>query len=1228
MLHFSRTFENEKLQLQELNKRLSQYLSRVKQLEQENASLLMEISTLRQERTGEWEQQQQMVEMRGLRRAVDQLALEKAQAEMERERLHRELQLVQELICQESGTCRDIHGELKGCDKHLQQACLKNLALEEHLLRLQREQQALEDSHRQEICVLREQLCSKLVPMVTQQGQGPPALTLEEVEEYTLSLSQAWAHTVELHHTRVEELEESLWLDQQRLEELCREKRQSAAQLEKLREEMHRQSHIQEGLESELVSLQENCDLELQEYQVLIEQLEEERRELSIAIAEKLEDHQELMQVKIGLSMEVATYRALLEGEKRETYLWTDQHVRQAPRNIGIGKPSHMFTVKREDERKQFPFSSHTGVRYEERASSASTVSRPGQVRTYEASRTVPNGFSERVLLGGTQVPYAARKDVSSSARTIQVSSSSSRAVPQQAERQTVAIKPRVLVETTVSSTEVTTHPARDVAINLQRSSNENRAGLHTSPTADQKPILEDITNKRVIVTSPIKAPQDPESADESKVKITEVTIGRKESTEAESVDLNGFTVNRGQVPENKEVETTLQGLQIQNGTGAQKQGFGEYQPEGQTAAKYFSEEQIQIDKKHKEQLAGASPEDAKRSVTEEKVLDTITMEDILQQVVNPSGLETTLGSSPDSKVTYHVEKTQVEDGTTKTQIFLQSTVREDLDISDDSVLEELLNKGEKRTALEDIRGTPTGSMIENLLSLGMTGWENLENMAVNVEIIEEPLETQSDEENEEKLSSTFFQIEELENAPVAVKGSLGSEEVLSVTMAAEELGKRQFSDMDPSFQTRVQENEYFVSTPDDYMPEHQEGDLSSFDRYGVRQEWSGDERCWQEEPGPNQEQSFTHTLTKQYWREPQASEPRAEFDRAEFDRAEFDRAEFDRAEFNRAECDRAEFDRAEFDRAEFDEQTSSECVVEEEIKVPRKVQESVLELLREDGHNPKQQLKGALEQLKGTVSDNLREELAVLTSNGQDSSDSLAVDIRKVQQSSDSGVVTIVAEINVSQNLDESGLLEEQEGFSDEQVMAALRSTNPQLHEAQSGKAGEKMVLSHSADDKEPKIRVSTDQDVSVQGMSWTTSREDPGSPNAEQSAPDINKLVKHIKLGPSEKSFTFQMDVSQVASSTTGRGPQEAKTFNSQAEFTDGANVRAVREEVYQYVQRAGEEGEEQVEMWDPSHGETAAQFAFSKAPQQQRIVDPRSVISEEQRIAALYLDEDDED
>ncbi|XP_041081601.1 synemin-like [Polyodon spathula] len=1123
MLHFSRTFENEKLQLQELNKRLSQYLSRVKQLELENASLLTEISTLRQERTGEWEQQQHMEELRGLRRAVNQLALEKAQAEMERERLRREFQLLQELICQESGACRDIHGELTGCDKHLQQACLKNLTLEEHLLKLQREQQALEDSHRQEICALREQLCSRLMPMITQRGQGPPALTLEEVEEYMLSMSQAWAHTVELHRTRVEELEESLRLDQQRQEELGREKRQSAAQLEKLRKEMHRQSHIQEGLESELVNLQESCYQELHDYQVLIEQLDEERRELSVAIAEKLKDQQELMQVKMGLSMEVATYRALLKEEKMETYLWTDQHVRQAPRNRGIGKPAHTYTVKhsavkREDGRKPFPFSSQTDVRYEERASSASTVSRLGQVRTYEASRTVPSGFSERVLLGGTQVPSAARKVISSSARTIQVSSSSSRAVPQQAERKSVEIKPRVLVEKTMRSTEMTTHPARDSAINLQRSSNENRAG---PPTADQKPTPEDITNKR-IVTSPVKAPQDPESADESKVKITEVTIARKESTEEESVDLNGFRVNQGQVPENKEVKTTLQGLQVQNGTGAQKQGFGEDHPGGQTAAKYFSEPQIQIDKKHKEQIAGASPEDEKRSITEEKVLDTITMEDILQQVVNPSGLQTTLSSSPDSKVTYHVEKTEVEDGTTKTQIFLQSTVREDLDTSNDSVLEELLNKDVKRTALEDIRGTPTGSMIENLLSLGMTGWENRENMAVNVEIIEEPLENQSDEEKEEKLSSTFFQIEELENAPLDVKESVGSEEVLNVTMTAEELRKRQFSDKDPSFQTWVQKDEYFLSMPDDYTSEHQESGLSSFDCYGMRQEWSGDERYWQQEPGPNQEQSFTDTMTKHYRREPQASEPRAEFDRAEIDK-----------------------------------QTSSECVVEE-IKVPRKVQESVLERLREDGHSPKEQLKGALEQLKGTASDNLTEELAMLTSNGQDSSDNLAVDIRKVQQSSDSGVVTIVAEINVSQNL-ESGLPEGQgEEVSDEQVMAA-----------------------HSADNKEPKITVSTDQDVRVQRMSWTASSKDPGSPNAEHSAPDINKSVKHIKLGPSEKSFTFQMDVSQVETSTTGKGPQEAKAFNSQAEFTDGANGRAVREEVYQYVQRAGEDGEEQVEM-----------------------------------------------
>lgn len=43
--------------------------------------------------------------------------------------------------------------------------------------------------------------------------------------------------------------------------------------------------------------------------QDIIEELEYERRMLSNTIAEKLKDHQDLLQVKMGLALEVAAYR-------------------------------------------------------------------------------------------------------------------------------------------------------------------------------------------------------------------------------------------------------------------------------------------------------------------------------------------------------------------------------------------------------------------------------------------------------------------------------------------------------------------------------------------------------------------------------------------------------------------------------------------------------------------------------------------------------------------------------------------------------------------------------------------------------------------------------------------------------------------------------------------------------------------------------------------------------
>ena len=480
-------------------------------------------------------------------------------------------------------------------------------------------------------------------------------------------------------------------------------------------------------------------------------------------------------------------------------------------------------------------------------------------------------------------------------------------------------------------------------------------------------------------------------------------------------------------------------------------------------------------DEKEKGKFKDEEKTESMGGPSEKKILDSVSVEEIIEKVMKPAGLDAKVCSSGESKVRYHVEKTEQEDGTTKTQIVLESKVEEEVDISEDTALEELLGLGVKKVSLEDIKDTATGSMIKNLLS-GLQGREDLENKSVNVEIIEEPVESYSDEETEVEQrsrstfyqpSSTYFQIEELENIPhdAQIQKSYSDATKTSMTdpdhSKGESVKVQEVSrEAEPSYFSQDQEpDEYFVSTPDDNLSEAEEGGgITSYGHYGILDDLS-DERYYQDEALPPRrvivEESDDYKFTSG-------------------------------------------------DRS-FVKESFPECIIEEEVRVSPVVQESVLEFLREDSLEPKEQLKGALEKLQSSVSGPLKEELAFLTKVSRESPENVAVDVKKVQQSSDNGTMTIVAELNVSQSLEDSGLLEAGDDLSEDQIMAALRSSNLGLEKAFQGGAGGYSV------------RVSTEEDVAY-------GKEFEGFTKEGESVSEITE--KHIKLGPSEKSFTFQMD------------------------------------------------------------------------------------------------------
>lgn len=411
---------------------------------------------------------------------------------------------------------------------------------------------------------------------------------------------------------------------------------------------------------------------------------------------------------------------------------------------------------------------------------------------------------------------------------------------------------------------------------------------------------------------------------------------------------------------------------------------------------------------------------------SEKKTLDSVSVEEIIEKVIKPAGLEAKVCSSGESKIRYHVETMEQEDGTTKTQIVLESKVEEELDISEDSALDELLSQGVKKVSLEDIKDTATGSMIKNLLS-GLQGGEDLQNKSVNVEIIEEPVESFSDEELEVEQksrsssyepSSTYFQIEELENVPRAAQFQRSDGDAMKTSMTdtdhykggsvqVQEVSRESES---PYFSHDQEPHEYFVSTPDDNLSETEEGGgITSYGHYGIVDDLS-DERYYQDEG----------LLPKRVIVE---------------------------------ESDEYKF--MSDDHSFVKDSFVPECIIEEEVRVSPIVQESMLEFLREDSLEPKEQLKGAIEKLQSSVSGPLREELAFLTKMTSESPQKVSVDFKKMQQSSDNGTMTIVAELNVSQTLEESGLLEAGDDLSEEQIMASLRSSNLGLEKAFQGGAG-----------------------------------------------------------------------------------------------------------------------------------------------------------------------------